>query len=237
HRHRLDLVVRDIDGCDPETASQGRDLGASLDPQLRVEVRQRFVHEEDLRGPDDGPAHGYALSLPAGQRLRLPVEEGFEVEKLRGLVHSLIALLASDAGDLERERHVLPHGHMRIERIVLEHHGDITFARGQQSDIVLADADVAGVDGFETCEHAQGGGLPASGGTDEDEELAIGDVETDLVDGGGQRLRVMTERIVEGDCGHDVLNLSRMRTHPMIAGDRAVSSGRWTVSVRVQWIW
>src|SRR5699024_2308287 len=126
---------------------------------------------------------------------------------------------------------------MRIERIVLEHHGDIAFARGQQSDIVLADADVAGVDGFETCEHAQGGGLPASGGTDEDEELAIGDVETDLVDGGGQRLRVMTERIVEGDCGHDVLNLSRMRTHPMIAGDRAVSSGRWTVCVRVQWFW
>src|SRR5699024_11809779 len=126
---------------------------------------------------------------------------------------------------------------LRIECMVLEHHGDIAFARGQQSDIVLADADVAGVDGFETCEHAQGGGLPASGGTDEDEELAIGDVETDLVDGGGQRLRVMTERFVGGDCGHDVLNLSRKHGHPRLRGDRAVSSGRWTVSVRAQWIW
>src|SRR5699024_1249114 len=126
---------------------------------------------------------------------------------------------------------------LRIECMVLEHHGDIAFARGQQSDSVLADADVAGVDGFETCEHAQGGGLPASGGSDEVEELAIGDVGTDLVDGGGQRLRVMTERSVEGDCSHGVFNLPRMRTQPMIAGDRAVSSGLWFVSVRAHRDW
>src|SRR5699024_3468155 len=82
------------------------------------------------------------------------------------------------------------------------HHGDIAFARGQLSDIVLADADAAGVDGLEPGEHAQGGGLPAPGGTDEDEELAISDVETDLVDGGCQRVGVLTQCFVEGDCGY-----------------------------------
>src|SRR5699024_4476756 len=107
-----------------------------------------FVHEEDLRRADDRPAHGHALSLSAGQRLRLPVEEWFEVEKLRGLLRSLMAFLTSDVGDLERERHVLPHGKMRIERKVLDDHGDIALARGQLSDSVLADADAAGDDGL-----------------------------------------------------------------------------------------
>ena len=49
HRHRLHLIVGDVDGGDAEAAGQGCDLCAGLHPQLRIEVRQRLVHEEDLR--------------------------------------------------------------------------------------------------------------------------------------------------------------------------------------------
>ena len=63
HRHRLGLVVRDIDRRHPEVPLDARDLGAHLDAELGVEVRERLVHEERLRVADDRAAHGDALSL------------------------------------------------------------------------------------------------------------------------------------------------------------------------------
>src|SRR5205085_1946378 len=53
HRHRLGLIVRDVDRGRPELALDAPDLGAHLDAQLRVEVRERLVHQEDLRFTHD----------------------------------------------------------------------------------------------------------------------------------------------------------------------------------------
>jgi len=90
--------------------------------------------------------------------------------------------LAVDAGDLEREAHVVGDGHVRIERVVLEDHGDVAVLGGQIGHVAVADPDVADVDLFEAREHPQRGGLAAAGGADEDEELAIRDVDVELVD-------------------------------------------------------
>ena len=70
-RHRLRLVVRDVDRRDAEPAVQLRELPAHLHAQLRVEVRKRLVHEEDLRVPDDRAPHRNALALPARELARL----------------------------------------------------------------------------------------------------------------------------------------------------------------------
>ena len=75
HRHRLGLVVRDVDRRDAEVVLDARDLGAHLDAQLRVEVRERLVHQERLRMPHDRAAHRDALALPAGERFGLAAEQ------------------------------------------------------------------------------------------------------------------------------------------------------------------
>jgi len=54
HRHRLDLVVGHVDRRRPEIVLELCDLGAHLHAQLRVEVRERLVHQEDLRLADNG---------------------------------------------------------------------------------------------------------------------------------------------------------------------------------------
>ena len=71
HRHRLGLVVRDVDRRHVEVALEASDLGAHLDAELRVEVGERLVHEERLRLADDRPPHGDALPLAARERARL----------------------------------------------------------------------------------------------------------------------------------------------------------------------
>ena len=85
HRHGLDLVVGDVDGGDAEALLQLGDLGAGLDAELGVEVRQRLVHQEDLRVTDDRAAHRDALALTTGEGLRLAVEVLLEAEQLGGL--------------------------------------------------------------------------------------------------------------------------------------------------------
>ena len=81
HRHRLDLVVRHVDRRHAEPLLQRLDLAAHVHAKLRVEVRERLVHQEHLRLPDDRAAHGDTLALAAAQLLRAPVEQRVEAEQ------------------------------------------------------------------------------------------------------------------------------------------------------------
>ena len=75
------------------------DLRTGLDAELGVEVRQRLVHEEDLRLADDGAAHRHTLALTTGERLRLAVQVVGEVQHLGGLFDLRPDLGLVDAGD------------------------------------------------------------------------------------------------------------------------------------------
>ena len=47
-RHRLDLIVGHVDDRGRYPCVQLLDLGANLDPQLGIEVRERLVEQENL---------------------------------------------------------------------------------------------------------------------------------------------------------------------------------------------
>ena len=68
---------------------QLRERGAHPDAELRVEVRERLVHQERLRLAHDRAAHRDALALAAGELRRAPVEQLLEAEQLRDLVDPL----------------------------------------------------------------------------------------------------------------------------------------------------
>ena len=88
HRHRLGLVVGHVDRRDAEVVLDPRDLGPHLHSQLRVEVRQRFVHQERLRVPHDRPTHRNPLPLAPGERGRLAVEQLVEAEDACRFLHA-----------------------------------------------------------------------------------------------------------------------------------------------------
>jgi hypothetical protein len=72
---------------------------------------------------------------------------------------------------------------MRVERVVLEHHGDVAVHRRQVVDELLADQDVARRDRLEPGHHAQGRGLAAAGRADQHHELLVADFQVHVVDG------------------------------------------------------
>jgi hypothetical protein len=183
HRHGLDLVVGDVDRRGLEIVLELRDVRAHLDAQLRVEVRERLVHQEDLRLPHDRAPHRDTLPLAARQLLRLPVEELRQVEKLRSPRHPPVDLVLRLPPQPQAEGDVLVDGEMRVERIVLEHHRHIPFPRGQRVDNAVADAQLALGDLLESGHHPQRGRLAAPGGPDENQELPVRDVQRQVVDG------------------------------------------------------
>src|SRR5690606_22305317 len=177
--HRLDLVVGDVDRRRLDLLVNLLDLGAHLHAQLGVEVGQRLVEQEDLRMADDGPAHSDALALAAGELLRASIQQLVDAEDRGRLLDPLTNLLFRELPQLQAEGHVLEDRHVRIERVVLEHHGDVPVLRRHVVDDAVADPDFALGHLFQPGDHPQGRALPAARGPDEHDELIVGDIEVD----------------------------------------------------------
>src|SRR4029078_3434581 len=65
----------------------------------------------------------------------------------------------------------------------LEDHGDVPLARREIVDHALGDPDLAVADLLEAREHAKRGRLAAPRGSDEDHELAVLDLQVEVLDG------------------------------------------------------
>ena len=83
-RQRLLLVVRHVDRGDAERLLQLADLAAHLDPQLRVEVRERFVEQQHLGLDHQGAGDRDALQLAAGELVRPARVVAFELDEAQG---------------------------------------------------------------------------------------------------------------------------------------------------------
>ena len=129
-RHGLLLVVRDVDCRHAEGALQLLELDPRLEPELGVEIGERLVEEEQPRLAHDGAREGAALLLAAGQLAGLAVEQMLDLDLARrppgprGAISARLSLR-----HLERKGDVLEHRHVRVERVALEHHGDVAIAR------------------------------------------------------------------------------------------------------------
>ena len=98
------------------------------------------------------------------------------------LVDALVDLGLRRVPQLQREGHVVGHRHVRIERVVLEHHGDVALLGRHVVDDARADADLAAGDVLQPGDHAQQRRFAAARRADQDDELAVGDVDVDAMD-------------------------------------------------------
>ena len=195
--HGLDLIVRDVDERGVNLLAQLDDLRAHLVAQLRVEVRERLVHQQHLGASDDGAADGHALALAAGERLGLAVEELSDVEDFGRLAHATVDLVVRhflemrlavrvrlrDLLELEREGNIFIDGHVRIKRIVLEDHRDVAVFGRDVVHLLAVDEELAAADLLETGDHAQRGRLAAAARADEHDELLVGHVDVEVLHG------------------------------------------------------
>ena len=157
------------------------DAYAHRGTQLCIEVGKRLVEQENFRFFDQRTTQRHALRLATGELLGQAVEQRLDFQHFGNFRHALCNLFLAFTSQLEPEGKVLAHLHMRIERVVLEHHSDATVARRQVVDDLFADRDVAAGNRFQACDHAQRRRLGTAGRTDQNHELPVLDFEIDAV--------------------------------------------------------
>ena len=183
HRHSLGLIVGDVDEGGLQLLVQLRDFGARLYAQLRVQVGQRFIHQEYLRFADDGAPERHALALTAGKRRRLAVQQGLNAQTLRGRLYAPVDLVLGHLVQLQTEGHVVVDRHVRIERVALEHHGNVPVLRGHVVDQLIVDIQFAAGDLLKTGHHAQRCRFATARRADQHDKLLVLDLEVQVIYG------------------------------------------------------
>ena len=182
HGHRLDLVVRDVDRGRVVLDVQPAQFGAHLLAQLGVERADRLVHQHRLRPPHQRAADGHALHVAAGQRRRPLLQQVLDAQHLGHRGDLLAHLCVGHAGGAQREGDVVEGAQVRIERVQLEHEGDVALLRRQLVHPPAVDADVARVDALQPGDGAQRRRLAAARRPEQHDELAVPDVQVELAD-------------------------------------------------------
>ena len=115
-----------------------------------------------MRLPHDRPGERDALPLPAGELLREALQQILQSEDPGGTANGRFDFVLRPLCHLEREGDVLVHGHVRVERVVLEHHRHVPLDRVDEVHEPAADDDLARVGVLEPGDDAQDRALAAA---------------------------------------------------------------------------
>ncbi len=178
-RHRLGLVVGDVDHRGAEPGVQRGKFGTHRYAQFRIEIGERLVEQEGGRIAHDGAPDRHALALAAGKLAGAAAEIISDFEHPRRVGDARVNLGARHPGVFETECEVLANAHVRVERIGLEHHRNAAVGGRNRVDQRPVDADLAAGRRVEARDLAQQRGLATPRGPDEDDELAVENVKID----------------------------------------------------------
>ena len=101
--------------------------------------------------------------------------------------------------------------HVRVERVVLEDHRDVAVLRREVVHDLAADANDAVADRLEPGDHPQRARLPAARRADEDDELAVADLEVEVADR-VRPVRIDLVQLLQRDLGHGAQFFIRHRS-------------------------
>ena len=184
-RHGLDLIVRDIDHGRQQPGMQLAQLRAHRDTQLSVKIGQRLVKQKQLGLAHDGPAYGHALALTAGELCGFALQQVLQAQLRGGRLHFGLNLGFVFAQVLQAESHVVVNRHVRVQRVRLKHHGAAAVRGRHGVDVDTVNQDVARRGRLQPRDDAQQGGLAAARGADENDKLAVFDLQVNAMQDGG----------------------------------------------------
>ena len=132
------------------------DLRPHGDAQGDVEVRQGLVHQEHRGLAHHRAAERDALALPARQLARPPAEQACDVELLCRILHSALNLSGGYPAHAQAERDVLVGRLVRVERVALEYHRDVTMVWWDAVDHLVVKPQLAFTRFLEAGDHVEG---------------------------------------------------------------------------------
>ena len=172
-------------------------LPAQLLADLGIERTEGLIEQQHLGLMRQRPRHGDPLLLTAGELRRQPLIHAFERHQAQQLLTALAPAPCAHVAHAQRELDVVGHRHVAKQRVVLEHEPDAALARRDVSDVAAVERDASVIDSREPGDRPQQRALAAAARTEQHEELALADIERDVVD--DRNARVALGDLVERD--------------------------------------
>jgi hypothetical protein len=179
------LVMRDQDRRHVQLALDLADGPSQFLADLGVQRAERLVHQQHLRPVRKCPRDGNALLLPARELRGQPVVHALEGDELEQFLAARPALRALHPADAQCELDVLADRHVAEQRVVLEHEPHVALARVHVGHVAAMERHPAMVDFGEAGNGAQQRALAAAARAEQHQELALADVQRNVVDDRG----------------------------------------------------
>ncbi|EJT84519.1 hypothetical protein PPS11_21719 [Pseudomonas putida S11] len=183
HGHGLFLVVGHHHAGHANALDDLHQFQLHLRTQFLVQCTHRLVEQQQLGALGQRAGQGHALALAAGQLVRLALGVLGHVHQLEHLGHAGVDLGLGHLVLLQAEGDVLRHGHVREQRVGLEHHVDRPLVGRHVGDVDAIEEDPPFGRAFEAGQHAQQGGLAGTGAPQKSEDLALADFQGHIVHG------------------------------------------------------
>ena len=179
-------------------------------PCLRIDAGKGFVHQQHRRIVGERANHADALLHAAGQFVGIAVGRMREPGQRQIFAGNLVALGLRHAAHLRTEPDIVEHGFPGEQGKRLEYD---TALRAGPNDRLTVEQDLAAGIGNEAGDHVEDRGLAAAGRADDGNELALLDVQRDVMDRrnvrSGVRIEIGLCQIAKRERLHDVTNPQR----------------------------
>ncbi len=182
HGHGLFLIVGDHDAGHAGGFDDVDQFQLHLRAQFFIQRTHRFVQQQQLGALGQRARQGHALLLPAGELVRLALGQRAKLHQFEHLADAAGDRSLGQAFLLQPEGDVLLHTHMRKQRVRLEHHVDRALVRRQCVDRLTIQDNAPLGRPLEPGKAAQQRGFAATGTTEQREDLALANLQADLVD-------------------------------------------------------
>jgi PIN domain nuclease of toxin-antitoxin system len=169
--------VRDVNSGRAKHALQMYDFTPHADPQLRIQVAQRFIHQIETRVTDNSSPQRHPLPFTAGKLAWPAVEQVSDAQYLGCFANAAIDLIFGSLLQPQRVADVIKDFVVGVEGLILEDHGDIPVAGRDPIDQLAINENLARRDSLQSADHAQSRRFAATGWADEDHKLTVSDLD------------------------------------------------------------
>ena len=135
-----------------------------------------------MRLIDNGPRHGYALLLAAGQLRRLAVGQRRDLHQFKDSLDAPFDLRFRQAFHPQAKGDIVPDGEMRKKSVSLKHHFNRALPRRKAVRLTPANPDRACVREVQTAQDAQQSGFAAARRSQQRKEFALANAQADVIE-------------------------------------------------------
>ena len=182
HGERLFLIVRHVEERDVKLALEALELELHLLAQLEIERTQRLVEQQDLGSVDQGAGDSDALLLATGQLVGLAPLKAAELHQIEHFHHALANLVLGNLLHLEAVGDVVEDGHVRKQRVALEHGVHVALERLLIGHVGAGKQNLARRGLLKAGNHAQRRRLARAGRAQNRQELALLHIDGQVLD-------------------------------------------------------